>query len=460
MSTMPIGPNDPNFKYLTPIQQRMAMAAQGAPLPTVEDFIRGLGQQGGDPFSQTPQGINALPEQSPVAPPPVDPAMGMPGPVAGPTPEQAGMAPQAGGPPANFAVVDDYIDSGDNARDIYSEQNPAPQKKLGLFGRINQKPGGSRALLALGASLLSAPNFFTGLGQGGLAFQDALDKEAEKLKPKRSFIAGGAFQVVQNADGTTTIERTPVADFESEQNDKKLKTSENIAYGNIKSREKMNTEDNEAAFERAEMEARERAKQALEQRDFERWRVETENANRLEAARITAEGSGKGNKPSSSMFKIKNEIEQNSLFGQQATRRMDTVIKNIDSGKLNLGLISNMVNKAGLAAGFDAFGQNSEYQDFETTLQYIRNAKLRLNTGVQTTFDAQVAMLEIALGKGDERAVKSAFQEITRTFAESDRLNQEQIEEIESTYDFGGGSKTRPSRGGQTSTGVKWRVVD
>jgi len=446
MSTMPIGPNDPNFKYLTPIQQRMAMAAQGAPLPTVEDFIRGLGQQGGDPFSQTPQGINALPEQSPVAPPPVDPAMGMPGPVAGPTPEQAGMAPQAGGPPANFAVVDDYIDSGDNARDIYSEQNPAPQKKLGLFGRINQKPGGSRALLALGASLLSAPNFFTGLGQGGLAFQDALDKEAEKLKPKRSFIAGGAFQVVQNADGTTTIERTPVADYEQQNLSTKLETQKEIGKNRIEGAIAMNDADNDTLLKKATMEAEAAAKAAAKAQDWEKTKFYEGEANKFKLAEIEANAKGSGGKPSASVIENYSGHKKRSLTLEQTQREIGLTLGRIQRGELPLNLAKGLEYKGRAVLGLGN-EQSTNYQELVALVNKMTLAITQSSVGVQTNFDYEKAALQTALSNNDEAGVVAALTRMNRIFDEEKALANSFAAEYEKEYDLGNvGGASAPSR--------------
>jgi hypothetical protein len=388
---------------------------QAKPIMSIEDLIAQMQQQGQQPqAAPAPAGIGALPEQAPVAP--------------------------------DLPMVGGYAESEDIGRDIYSEQNPEPEKKLGLFGRIRQQPGGSKALLAMGASLLSDPDFFSGFGKGALAYQNVLDEEKEKLKPKTEYLAQGAFQMTYDpVTGKRVIERTPVADFEEGNLKTKLQTQLEIGKNRNATTLEANNQDNETNLKIAINRIDAERELAIANREWDKVKFYDELENKLEVARIGASGK-EGKPPPASVIKIKNEIQSNALFADQATRRMDNVINNIDSGNLELGLFRNNVNKLGLVAGFDALGQNDEYQDFETTLQFIRNAKLRLNVGVQTTFDAQVAMLEVALGKGDANAVKSAFAELKRTFAESNALNESQLEEIESYYPSGGSSRSTPSR--------------
>jgi hypothetical protein len=375
---------------------------QGQAIPSIEELLAQMGGDGG-PVSMAP---------------PSDPMMAMQTPDTLPT----AVDMRGGG------IMDPSI----NFEAQQQVEAASPKERLGLFGRINQKPGGSRALLALGANLLSSPDFFSGLGQGAMAYQSVLDEEEEKLKPKTQFLGQGAFvSKYDPATGKYSFERTPFADYEDGQLTTKLKTQELIAGNNSASRERMNTADNETILKRTGMDNEAEAELQAKRIEFDEWRVK-EEAKWREADR-NAKGSG-GKPPPTSVLKVKFDLQKDRQFGELATGRMDRVVSNLQTGKLNLDLVSNLINKGGLMVGFDAFGQNSAYQDLQTTLKYIANAKLRLNTGVQTNFDYQVTQLENAIGSGDENAIISAFDTLKATFAESNRLNAQQEAEIDSYY--------------------------
>ena len=337
--------------------------------------------------------------------------------------------------------LDAFMQTDEFEKQSIGEMPNAPaEKKPGFIGRIRQQPGGSRALLALGASLLSNKDFFSGLGQGAMAYQGVLDEEAEKLKEKNTLVADGRF--ISRYDpktGKYVFERTSYADFDEQARKDKLETSRFIAEGRNQTTLEAKDRDNETELEKERMKIESDQQIAAQNNDFERWKVGELNKARIRAAEIGAAGGGDKPMPASVM-KIKFESQKDTLFAEQAIGRMDNVINNINSGKLKLNLVQNGLSKLGLTVGADINGQNAEYQDLETTLQFIRNAKLRLNTGVQTNFDAQVAMLEVAVGKGDERAITAAFNQLKQTFAESNRLNRIQEAEIDREYSSGGRS--------------------
>ena len=105
-----------------------------------------------------------------------------------------------------------------------------------------------------------------------------------------------------------------------------------------------------------------------------------------------------------------------------------------DSGKLNLGLISNLTGKARNYVGMsDESSRN--LSSFRSTLEKLRNDSLRLNTGVQTDGDAQRAWNELLENINDPELVKQRLGEIAEINARGAELQKLQVESIRSNYD-------------------------
>lgn len=107
--------------------------------------------------------------------------------------------------------------------------------------------------------------------------------------------------------------------------------------------------------------------------------------------------------------------------------------KQIDEGKLDLGLFSNMTNAARNATGMSS--ENSRnYASFRNTLEKLRNDSLRLNKGVQTDGDAQRAWNELMTNINDNDLVKQRIEEITKINERAADLKKLNIDNVRANY--------------------------
>ena len=89
----------------------------------------------------------------------------------------------------------------------------------------------------------------------------------------------------------------------------------------------------------------------------------------------------------------------------------DEFIGLIDNDQLDFSPVDSIADSISLALGTD----NEEVlnrQLFDTFLQRLRNATLRLNKGTQTEGDAERALQEIVNNKNNKRAVRAALKEL------------------------------------------------
>jgi hypothetical protein len=96
-------------------------------------------------------------------------------------------------------------------------------------------------------------------------------------------------------------------------------------------------------------------------------------------------------------------------FGAQ---EVNSVLTDLQSGKLKLGLKENFANSFKTLAGASDEGARA-YSKFNTALETLRNARLNLNVGVQTEGDAVRAMNEF-LGNFDKYDTKTATEQLKR----------------------------------------------
>lgn len=105
----------------------------------------------------------------------------------------------------------------------------------------------------------------------------------------------------------------------------------------------------------------------------------------------------------------------------------------IDTGKLNFGLVGNLVNKARNAAGVSS-EESRNMASFQAKLENMRSAVLVLNKGVQTEGDAQRAMNEIMANINDKELVKQRLAEIRALNARAVDLKKANIDTIRFNY--------------------------
>jgi len=105
----------------------------------------------------------------------------------------------------------------------------------------------------------------------------------------------------------------------------------------------------------------------------------------------------------------------------------------IATGKLNLGLFTNLVSRGQNAIG--ASDENSRnYQLMRSTFEKMRNDSLRLNKGVQTEGDAQRAWDELFANLNDENAVRAQLARIREINARATQLQQENMDAVYENY--------------------------
>jgi len=112
---------------------------------------------------------------------------------------------------------------------------------------------------------------------------------------------------------------------------------------------------------------------------------------------------------------------------------IDRVAKQIDDGKLNFGLTSNMVNKAKNYTG-NSDEESRNFGSFQSTMEKMRNDSLRLNAGVQTDGDAQRAWKELFDNINDKEYVRQRLDEIKDINARGVILHKLNIDNIRSNY--------------------------
>jgi len=108
-------------------------------------------------------------------------------------------------------------------------------------------------------------------------------------------------------------------------------------------------------------------------------------------------------------------IQRDSLDAIQTASaintRLDAIGKQLDSGELNLGPVSNVLSGAANFIG-RSDQQTRNYASFRANLEKLRNDSLRLNKGVQTEGDAQRAWQELMANLNDEGVVRQRLSEI------------------------------------------------
>lgn len=344
-------------------------------------------------------------------------------------------------------------------------------KQPGFLGRIRQQPGGSRALLAFGASLLSNPDFFQGLGQGALAYQGVLDEEKDKLKPKLTKDSTFTYSI-DPTTGEPVFKRTPVADFEDDQLTKKLQA--NLAGVGIRE---------EGDTKRLETTLGFKDKWWEGDDAYKRWRTEQEggwkaddNKTDLEIARINAatnlEKARMGGENKQTPAGIQKQIGDYTTVRDgldNATSQIEPILQAIQNGDLTFSLPNNLRHKAAIATGIGGNKETVLYSQFQTTLESLRNALLIANKGVQTDGDADRAMAELIAGQGDQASIQANLMKVVDSLRKRSSQAQARIDDLAGQYNANvsnsspGSPAAAPRRQapttGRTSSGTKWRIV-
>lgn len=348
----------------------------------------------------------------------------------------------------------------------------APKARtLGLLGRIHQQPGGSRALMALGASLLSNQNFFEGLGQGAMAYQATLDSEADEYQPTPN--KDGTFTTTRDRDtGQLTYERTPIADWEDNRDQRKL----DATLAQLKLREAGDTDRLVTTLDQRETEAQRNDRFRREQLQMQdEWKTEgLESAERI--ARIQGQnafreaqlriGATSSKPPPVGIQKEISSYTDTRNAQDNARSQVESIIGAIDSGSLHFDLPSNMRHKAAIATGIGGNAETVFYGQYQTSLESLRNALLVANKGVQTDGDAERAMAELIAGGGNTATIRANLAKVVNSLRLRSGQAQARVDELARQYGADNRSSSpqsapasAPSQG-QTTSGTRWRIVN
>ena len=132
---------------------------------------------------------------------------------------------------------------------------------------------------------------------------------------------------------------------------------------------------------------------------------------------------------------LKMQQEELDAVGTSASINADLAAmgQQIDSGKLQLGPVNNL-----LAKGKNLIGASDESSrnlaTFQSTLEKLRNDSLRLNKGVQTEGDAQRAWNEMITNINDPKVVKQRLGEIQKINERAANLRKMNVDVIRSNF--------------------------
>jgi hypothetical protein len=160
--------------------------------------------------------------------------------------------------------------------------------------------------------------------------------------------------------------------------------------------------------------------------EIARLRAETE---RLRAGQPRP---GQGQMPAPA---LKMQQEELDIIGSAASMNADiaALTKQIDEGKLKLGLLRNLESE-----GRQFIGANDEasrrYGSLKATLEKLRNESLRLNKGVQTEGDAVRVWNEILARITDEQFVKQRLAEVAAINQRAIGLRKMNVDAIRRNY--------------------------
>ena len=132
---------------------------------------------------------------------------------------------------------------------------------------------------------------------------------------------------------------------------------------------------------------------------------------------------------------LKMQNEGLDIIGTASSINADLggIMKQIDDGKLDLGLTSNALNTAQNYLGMSD-EKSRNFASFKSSMEQQRNASLRLNKGVQTDGDAQRAWNELFANINDTAQVKQRLGEIQRINERGADLQKLNVDNIRANY--------------------------
>jgi len=166
----------------------------------------------------------------------------------------------------------------------------------------------------------------------------------------------------------------------------------------------------------------------------QRFQAGENSKNRALTRETHTSAGGYSTKPlPTTALKLQNESLDKLSIANNNNTRLKRIQDQIEGGKLELGLISNinanLRNRAGVSTE-----SSRNLSSFKSTMEKLRNDSLRLNTGVQTDGDAQRAWNELFENINDEDLVLQRLREIQEINTRGAELQKLQVENIRSNY--------------------------
>lgn len=149
---------------------------------------------------------------------------------------------------------------------------------------------------------------------------------------------------------------------------------------------------------------------------------------------IDSANGGYSNKPlPATALKMQNDALDRLSISNNNNAQLGKIVNQIDQGKLDLGLVSNIAGQVRNFTG-NSTESSRNLSSFKATLEKLRNDSLRLNAGVQTDGDAKRAWNELFENINDKELVKQRLQEIQEINTRGADLQKLQVENIRSNY--------------------------
>lgn len=142
----------------------------------------------------------------------------------------------------------------------------------------------------------------------------------------------------------------------------------------------------------------------------------------------------KPNKPlPTQALKLQNEALEDLGLSSAIQSDLDSLDKQIEKGKLDLGPLTNLGSRTLNYAGMST--ENSRnFSSFKSTLEKLRNDSLRLNKGVQTEGDAKRIWNELIANINDPDLVQQRLKEISAVNKRGANLKKLQVDQIRANY--------------------------
>ena len=132
-------------------------------------------------------------------------------------------------------------------------------------------------------------------------------------------------------------------------------------------------------------------------------------------------------------LKMQQEGLENLSIASNINPMMQRFADDIDSNKLRLGPVANLMNRGKNFAGSSDEGSRN-FASFQATLEKLRNDSLRLNKGVQTDGDAQRAWNELMSNINDPGVVKQRIKEIQGINERAVELHRMQVNQVRRNF--------------------------